>query len=187
MVTPVDRVTPGEALEVYSPFARALHWLMAAVILVMIPLGFLLGSLPQGAVQNTAFDLHKSLGVTLLALAVLRIVNRIVDPPPPALPMPRLQALAARAVHLALYVLLVAMPVTGIVGTQAFGAPVPVFWLFDLPLLVEKNEALSSRALGAHEVMGFALAGLLVLHISAALHHHFVVRDATLARMLGRG
>jgi cytochrome b561 len=167
----------------YDPVARLLHWMIAAVVLPAIPLGFIMLKLPPGAWMDTAFDLHRSLGALLLVLMPLRLLWRLTHRPPQPVPMPPLQALAARTVHLALYGLLLVMPWLGWWGTSAYGAPITVFWLFDLPPLVARDEAAASILLRLHSLIGWLIALLVCLHIAAVLYHIWWIRDALIRRM----
>jgi cytochrome b561 len=174
-----------ETRDRYTGVARALHWTMALLVIAMIPAGFVLLSLPAGPIQDTAFNLHRSTGVLLFVLTALRLAWRLSHPPPP-LPasIPAAQRAVAHLVHVALYALLFAMPVIGWWATSAYGAPIIVFGLFELPPLVAKDEALALRAFALHGYVGIALALLIAAHAGAALHHHFIKRDGVLRRML---
>lgn len=169
----------------YAPAARALHWLTAVLVITMIPAGFVLLDLPPGRIQDTAFNLHRSTGVLLLALTLVRLVVRTARPAPP-LPasIPPMQRLIAGAVHGLLYVLLIAMPLVGWWATSAYGAPIQVFGLFTLPPLVAQDKAVAETAFAIHGAMGLLLAATIAAHAGAALHHHFVKRDGVLRRML---
>jgi len=176
---------PSRLVQRYTPVARLLHWTMAALVLMTIPVGFILLSLPQGWVQNTLFDLHRSVGVLLFALVVIRLAWRLTHPPPP-LPddVPAWQHLASGTVHRLLYAILLIQPIIGWWGTSAFGAPINVFWLFELPPLVSKDEAAAKQILGWHGIVGITLSVAVAIHIGAALFHHVVRRDDVLRRML---
>lgn len=169
----------------YRPIARALHWTTAVLVIAMLPLGAVLLDLPPGRIQDTAFDLHRSTGVLLFVLTALRLAYRLRHPPPP-LPadLAPSQRCAAHAVHVALYALLFALPLVGWWGTSAFGAPIVVYGLFELPPLVAKDEALARQVLGLHGWLGLALVIAVLAHAGAALHHHFIRRDGILRRML---
>ena len=169
----------------YSGVARTLHWVVAVLVLATIPVGFVLLSLPAGALQNRLFDLHRSVGVLLFVLVLARLVWRLSHPPPP-LPadVPEWQQIASWLVHALLYALLLVNPLVGWWATSAYGAPIHVFWLFELPPLVGKNEALATKIFAWHGRIGIALSVLIALHISAALYHHFIRRDGVLRRML---
>lgn len=168
----------------YRPPARLLHWLVALIVLGMIPVGITMGRLDSGPLQDWLFFLHEACGFTVLVLVLVRLGYRVTHKPPP-LPssVPRWQRFAAENVHTALYVLLIAQPIVGWLGANAFGATVSVFGLFDLPMLLAKNEPLAERILAVHDVVGFTIAGLLVVHIGAALMHGFIQKDGVLQRM----
>lgn len=168
----------------YAPTAKAFHWTVAVLVLAMIPLGISLGSLPKGAVQDTAYAIHKSTGFLILVLMIGRLAFRLFNPPPPSEPtLARWQIGVSHAVHWALYAILLVMPVIGWAGSNAFGAPVSVYGLFTLPDIMTKDEPLSKTLLGVHATLGFVAAGLILMHIAAALYHRFVRKDAVLARM----
>jgi cytochrome b561 len=169
----------------YTATHKLLHWLIAFLVIAAVIMGIAMVNVGRGTVQNVLFDLHRSVGALVLALAGIRLVWRLLHPVPPPVPgLAPLQALAARAVHVALYVLLFAMPLLGWAGTSAFGAKIMVFGLFELPPILARDRALSATLLGIHGWTGFAFAGLFTLHAAAALHHHFIRGDATLRRML---
>ncbi len=140
---------------------------------------------PSGPVQNTLFDLHRSFGFVILVLVLIRLPYRLfAGAPPPEPSLPRWQLGLSHAVHWLLYLFLLAMPIVGWVGTSAYGAPITVFWLFQLPEIVAKNEALANTLLGWHATAGLVMGGLVLIHIAAALYHRFVRHDGVLARML---
>jgi cytochrome b561 len=169
----------------YSVTARVLHWLVAALVLFMIPAGIIIANEWGGPVQQPLYDLHKSVGVLLLPLVLARLLYRLTHPPMP-LPadIPALQQFAAHATHWALYGLLIAQPLVGLIATSAYPAPLPMFGLFELPPVWPENRPLSERLFALHRWMGIAIAVVAAMHIGAALHHHFVRRDRVLMRMV---
>lgn len=171
----------------YSAAAIALHWTTAALVLFMVPAGLLMVRLPEGDLQNLLFNLHRSIGVLIFPLVLIRLIYRWRNPPPP-LPddLHPLQKLAAHLNHYGLYALLLVQPLLGWWATSAYGAAVNVFWLFDLPPIVAQDKPLSETLLMYHRLVGFAIAGLVAMHIGAAFFHHFIRRDRILLRMLGR-
>lgn len=173
--------------ERYTAMAIALHWTTAALVLFMVPAGLLMVRLPEGDWQNLLFNLHRSVGVVIFPLVLLRLIYRWRNPPPP-LPddLAPPQKLVAHLNHYALYALLLVNPLLGWWATSAYGAAVNVFWLFELPPLVAQNKPLSETLLMIHRWVGIGIALLIVLHIGAALFHHFIRRDRILLRMLGR-
>lgn len=175
---------PARQTEHYDAVQITLHWLIAALIVAAIGLIWTVQSLPKGDLQTTLFFLHRSCGVTILALAVLRLAWRLSHsvPPPPAT-LPAWQQRAATATHWLLYALLFVMPVTGYLSSALLGHPVTVFFLFDLPALGE-NKPYADIAGAIHATLQWAVYGLVALHAIAALRHHFVLRDSVLRRML---
>jgi cytochrome b561 len=169
----------------YSVTARVLHWVVAALVLFMVPVGIIIANEWGGPVQQPLYDLHKSVGVLLLPLVLARLLYRLTHPPMP-LPadIPALQQFAAHATHWALYGLLIVQPVVGLIATSAYPAPLPMFGLFELPPVWPENRPLSERLFALHRWMGIAIAVVAAMHIGAALHHHFVRRDRILMRMV---
>jgi cytochrome b561 len=154
------------------------------LVLAIVPLGIAMGNVGEGRLADTLYDLHRSLGVLLMPVLLLRLIYRASFTAPP-LPsdIPRLQRLVATAVHHLLYLLLVIQPLLGWVASSAYRAPITVFWLFDLPPIWPEDRALSDRLFELHESIGIAIAILLCAHIAGALFHHFIRRDDVLLRM----
>ncbi|GLK80390.1 cytochrome b [Methylopila turkensis] len=168
----------------YTSTAKVLHWIVAAVVVAQIVGGVSLDFMADGPSKDWFYDVHKSTGVLILALMVARLGWRLAVPPPPPEPtLERWQIGLSHAVHWALYLILLAMPLLGWIGSNAFGAPVPVFGLFEMPRIVGEDKELSKAVLGWHATLGFVGAGLIALHVAAALFHRFVRKDAVLARM----
>jgi cytochrome b561 len=176
---------PPRAAPVHNPGLRALHWLMAALIFVALPLGVWASFLPGGSrTRVEVLFFHKSIGVTVLALVALRIVWRlIVGAPAYAEPLGTAIQAASRAGHLALYALMVAMPVSGYLGSTAGGKAVSWFGLFELPRLVAKDRSLAVTAGWAHFVFAWTLAFVLAAHLSGVVWHAAIKRDSVLTRM----
>jgi len=178
----------SDAVVRYRVPAQILHWLTAALVVTGVGLGFAMLSVDAGPLQNRLFDLHRSFGASILALTGLRLLWRLYAPPPPMVAgLPAWQARIAAITHILLYVLLFAVPLMGWAGTSAFGARIPVFGLFELPMILEKNKELADVLLPLHGILALSLCALLIMHIGAALHHHFVRKDDTLRRMLPGG
>jgi cytochrome b561 len=168
----------------YTTTARVLHWVVAVLVLLMIPLGITIANEWGGPAQTFLYNLHKSIGVTLIPLVIVRLIYRLLNPPPPLPDIPAIQKVAAYTTHWALYMLLLVQPIVGYVMTSAFPAPVPFFGLFNLPPIWPEDRALSERLSVVHLYIGLSIAVLAAMHISAALFHHFVRRDRVLMRML---
>jgi cytochrome b561 len=169
----------------YTPVARFLHWTVATLVLLMLPLGLVIANEWGGPAQTFLYNLHKSIGATLIPLVVIRLLYRLNHPPPP-LPsdLPAIQRFAAHATHWALYVLILAQPIVGYIMTSAFPAPVPFFGLFNLPPIWPENRALSDALSIVHRNLGILIAIVAAMHIGAALYHHFVRKDRILMRMI---
>jgi cytochrome b561 len=168
----------------YDPVAQLLHWGMALAMIALWIVGQTLESLPKGPLRSDIIGMHKSVGVLVLVLAVVRLGWRFLHPAP-ALPatMNAREMLAARLGHAALYGLMILMPIDGILLSQSGGRAVAMFGL-PLPTLVEKSEPLHELFEAGHGLMGWVLALVLVVHVAAALHHHFRLKDDVLRRML---
>ena len=169
----------------HDPGLRTLHWLMAALIFVGLPLGVWASLLPGGdGTRIQILFFHKSIGVTVLGLIALRIIWRlVVGVPAYAEPLGKLTEMASRAGHLALYALMIAMPVSGYLGSTAGGRAVSWFGLFELPRLVSKDRSLALAASWAHLVFAWMLAFALAAHLGAVVWHAMIKRDSVLTRM----
>jgi cytochrome b561 len=172
-------------IERYGPVAQALHWLIAALIFVMLGLGYYMEDLPEGTGKLELYGLHKSIGITIALLAALRLVWRLLNPPPP-LPagMRPWERRAAGIVHASLYLMLFMQPLVGFLQSNAAGVPVVLWGFVLLPALIGPDEALGETLIGVHAVGGNLLAILVIVHVAAALRHHFVLKDDVLRRML---
>lgn len=164
--------------------AQLLHWLIAALVLCQ----FVLAQLAANASlfeRLVALARHKSVGMTILILAIIRLLWKSMNPRPSTLPeLPRYQRLIARASHGLMYVLIFALPVTGWLMSSAFNTPVSYFGLFTWPDLLTPRQELGDLLVVVHSNLFKLLAGVIVVHASAALFHHFVFKDAVLRRML---
>ena len=174
----------------YGTVARTLHWLMALMILTAIPLGLVANALPHDTAEALArkvqvFSLHKTLGVAILTLALLRILWTLSQPrPAPVHPERRLETAAASLVHAALYLALVIVPVAGWVEHAAVEGFAPILWPFGQSLpFVPKSETLAAIAATLHRSFAWIMAGAIVLHVAGALKHALIDRDAVLGRM----
>jgi cytochrome b561 len=177
-------VPPPRARLVYNPGLRALHWLMAALILVALPLGVSVALLPRKGVRSELLFVHKSIGMTVLCLVALRIVWRlVVGAPAYAEPLGRLTHAAARSAHMALYALMIAMPVSGYVQSTGAGFEVPWFGLFSFPMLLPKNPALRAAGSSAHFLLAWVIGFVLAAHLGGVVWHAAIKRDSVLTRM----
>ena len=167
----------------YSAISIALHWLMLALLVAVYAAMELREFYPRGSDLREGLKMwHYMLGLSVLALVLVRIVARLVTAAPTSLNEPALRQLASKAVHLALYALMIGMPLAGWTILSAEGDPVPFFGLV-LPPLTGVNEALAHQVEELHELGGNLGYVLVALHAAAALLHHYVLRDGLLNRM----
>ena len=177
-----------EPIGRYSRVAIALHWIVAVLVTAQFALGWLMQQIakqPPGP-RAEAFNLHKSIGLTLLLLMALRALWRAYHRPPAFPPMPRWQARAATTTHWVLYATLIALPLTGYLGSEFSGYPVKLFGLA-LPSWAGKYPQGKEAMEVAHLALGWVLAGAVTLHLAGVVKHVLIERDALLARMgIGR-
>ncbi len=169
----------------YSAVAQGLHWLLAALVLLMFGLGFYMVRLPLSLEKFNLYQLHKWLGITIFGLAALRLLWRLGHPAPP-LPagMPAWERTAARASHALLYALLFVQPVVGFLQSNAANFPVVLWGVLPLPALIGPDERLAETLLHLHHLGAFVFMLLVLVHAAAALRHHFLLKDDVLRRML---
>jgi cytochrome b561 len=168
----------------YTRTAVGLHWLIAALIVCAFTLGWTMTNMAISPLKLRMFNWHKWVGISILTLAIVRIVWRLTHRAPPMVPMPRWQGIAANALHGVLYLLLLAMPLSGWIYSNAAGYRIVYLGLLPLPNLVGKDKALAEVFENLHGALGLLLSLCVVAHLLAALVHHFWHRDDTLRRML---
>jgi cytochrome b561 len=171
----------------YGLVTRANHWLNAVIMISVIALGIYMVDLPREPATFELYGLHKSLGVLLLALIIWRLIWLKRSPNPPLLPSKPWEHTLAHSVRGLLYLAMIIAPLSGWLMSNSAGHGVDFFGLFNLPTLVAENESLNAIVKPIHVITGkIVLPILILLHIGGALKHHFVYKDATLKRMLGR-
>ena len=189
-----DVSTAPQALSRYTPVAMVLHWLVALLIAMNVALIWSVNYLPDSWVRP-AIDTHKSAGVTILGLAVMRVLWRFANPPPP-LPAsyPRWERISARGVHVALLLLLFGLPLSGwtqdLAWKNAASFPMQWFYLFPWPrisfvlsLEPQTKEIVYAIAGRTHVLLSYALYALFLLHVGGALKHQLIDRKPELQRM----
>ena len=169
----------------YNSLSMGLHWLMLLLLIAVYATIELRGIFPKGSDPRELMKTwHFMLGLSVLALALLRLLANVTRSAPPITPEPpRWQQRSAKLMHLALYALMIVMPLAGWLILSAAGKPIPFFGL-QLPTLIAENKSLAGSIKEIHEAVGTAGYFLIGLHAAAALYHHHVVRDNTLLRML---
>ena len=171
--------------QTWGSLSIGLHWLTLIFILSLAIVGLFMTELANGPLKIQVYALHKSFGLTVLGLTIIRLVWRLFSITPKITAnMPAWQNLIAKLTHGLLYLLLFAMPISGWLYNSAAGFPLKYFGLFKLPKLSDYNPELKQLAGDAHETFFYILAMLMLIHAGAALKHHYLDKDNTLTRML---
>jgi cytochrome b561 len=172
----------------YGAIAKLFHWVTLGLMLVALPLGFVIQHV-KDASKMGFYALHESAGLTILFVAIARLIWRWLSPPP-NLPndMPKLMRTASAAVHHSLYALLILQPILGFMATNAWGFPMrgatAYLGFIEFPKFMEAWESLAKILSLFHTIGGWLLVVLIALHIGGALFHHAIRRDGTLMRMI---
>jgi cytochrome b561 len=181
----VPATSPATAsVRRYSGTQIGLHWLIALAIIAMLGIGLYMVGLPKGLpFKSSLVNFHKSLGMTVFLLVLIRIVVRLVVGRPALPPMRAWQRAAASMTQVLLYLAMIAMPLTGYLGSSfnKFGTR---FWGIPLPMWGWDDAGLRSLFFGIHEVSAWVLIALILLHVAGALKHQLVDRDGLMSRML---
>ena len=175
----------------YGVIAQCLHWTAVVLVLLAWTLGVVGDELPEGASRALGLFAHTTAGLLIIALTLLRLLWRLVDPSPPA---ERTEfgewlfadwiGLGAKLAHLLLYALMIAVPVAGIILQFARGDNLPIFGIIDIASPWVRDRAFAHSVKEVHELLAHALLAVAGLHAAAALAHHLIFRDRTLIRML---
>jgi cytochrome b561 len=170
---------------IFDQPTRLIHWMTAGLMLSVFALAFSIDLATSRLAHTAILQLHRSVGLTVWALTLVRLAWRhFAKYPDWPGDMSQTMRVAAVTSEYALYALLLAQPILGLLQTNAHGDSVNLFLIGQLPALIEKNRPLAQQLLTAHKAVGFCLLGLIALHVSAALFHHFWRRDDTLTAML---
>ena len=177
-------MTGSDQTRGYALPLRAIHWIMAAMMLYVIFVGILMGN---DFKVGKHYDYHRAAGFLLMLLVILRLLIYRFTAPPSPLPdsIGTAQKRIAHVVHFLLYLSLLVQPLLGWYATNAWGVKnIPFFFGWHLPRIVEKDRELGNFLLEIHGYLGLFIALLVIMHIGAALMHHFVKKDDVLKRML---
>lgn len=172
----------------YTRTAQVLHWLMAFIFIAAWLIGFYSGNFLSyeidGDFKGNIISLHKNIATVILFLVIVRIFWRYTHPTPqlPDTMSPLMQKIAHMG-HLALYFMLIALPVSGCFYSWSVGYPAPVLYLFNLPALISENPQITAIVKPLHIYLSWTVGMLLIGHIFAALKHHFIDRDHVLDSM----
>ncbi|MEP6943971.1 MAG: cytochrome b [Betaproteobacteria bacterium] len=172
------------AQQRYGATAIALHWLTALLLVWGFSVGISMVDLPMSPEKFKYYVWHKWIGITIFLITCARLAWRWAHRAPPMPPMPAWQMRAAQVAHVALYVLLVVIPLSGWIYSSSTGVKVIYLDLVPLPDLVAKDRDLARILLQVHVTLNFTLLAMVCLHAAAALKHHYLDRDTVLARML---
>ena len=167
----------------YGFIHKNFHWIMTILIVFNFIAGLFLEDLEKGPLRFFLFNIHKSIGVTVLFLLILRFAWRLVNIVPVPLTDKNFLNTISTFAHYFFYFILVLVTLSGWIYSTARGGPVSVFGLFDLPAIVEKNQEVAKLALNIHVISVYTFITLLALHIFASLYHHYFLKDKTLKRM----
>lgn len=168
----------------YGIVAKGFHWLLFLMLTFSIIAGNFLASMPKGAEKLQAAGMHKSFGAVLLILILLRMAWRLINVTPrDPEGTSAIQSMMAKALHWALYVLMFAQPLSGIMMSQTAGVPVSFFGLFDFPLFLDKDPSLAQLFRDMHGIVWILLVLAVIGHTGAAIYHHFIKKDDVLKRM----
>jgi cytochrome b561 len=167
----------------YGTTAKVLHWLIAALLLIQYPIGWLMPDVHAGPPSN-AMIFHVSFGITILVLITLRFIWRVIHPVAPESSLPRWQRLTSEGVHWLLYILVFATTLTGWVFASMRGWAISYFFLIPLPMLASKNPSGIQAIDGLHQAAEWALLIVIGIHAASAMVHVFIFRDRIMQRML---
>lgn len=173
--------------EQFTPKTVALHWVIALAMIGMVIFGLVLEDMPRSENKSALIQLHKSIGVVVLGLALWRLLWRVRQGMPETVAvLTGLQARLMHATHGFLLLCTLLLPLSGILYTIGSAYPVTLFGMPFIPQLLEtKNELLAKIGVTSHAVLGKLIIAAIILHVAAAVKHHIVDRDGTLRRMLG--
>jgi superoxide oxidase len=177
--------TQGVSPASYDRVMRSVHWTTLALVAGAFAAVWIADPAVVGSYVRPVVQVHRSLGLTVAALTIFRLAwrwrTRIPDLPGD---LPAIQKYAARASEALIYMLLLAQPLVGLLYTNAYGLRVNLFFLGEIPAVIERDRPLAAQLGSVHSFLGYALLTLIGLHAAAALFHHFIRRDEVLNTML---
>jgi cytochrome b561 len=168
----------------YGTTAKVFHWLVVALLLVQYLIGWLMPDIHRNMKPGAAMTFHVSIGMTILALIVLRLAWRLAHPVPPESSLPAWQRLTSEAVHWLLYALVLATTITGWLFASFRGWSMSLYFLVPMPMLASDNAAAGATIDGLHQAMEWALLVMIGIHVATALVHILIYRDRIMQRML---
>lgn len=185
MLPPMGILTMRNTTETFGTVAKAFHWVMALAITGLLAVGLIMVDMAPSPDKFKLYALHKSTGLVMLCLVILRLTWRLSHVVPGAPDsLPPLHRHLMKLSPVALYFLMILMPISGFIMSDAGGHPITFYDLYTLPTFFSKNPDLSQAAQLVHKYTGFTFIGVLIAHTSAALYHHFILKNTILQRML---
>ncbi len=179
----MNTTLPPADLPAYASGIRVLHWLIALLVLIVLPVGIVIKFVKDDA-SSTFYLIHESFGFLILWVMLARLACRLIWPPPPAPWLSPFERGLSKTVHWLLYAALIAQPVLGFLMTNAYGFPLEWFGLVTIPSPLGKDPDLAPALAQAHVLLGWAILVLFLLHMAGVVHHHLLRRDPTLYRIL---
>lgn len=167
----------------YGFVSKNFHWIMAIIIVFNFILGLFLEDLEKGPIRFLLFNIHKSTGVLVIFLIILRFFWRLINTVPAHLSQNKFLNKISILAHYSFYIILLIVPLSGWTYSSAKGGIVSVFGIFTVPALVEKNENIAKIAFSIHQISVYTFITILALHILASIYHHYFLKDKTLKRM----
>jgi cytochrome b561 len=175
-----------QGLTTYAAPAKWIHWIMALLIIGMIPAGISLVNLPDGPTKNFMYDAHRSTGIVILLLAVLRVIVKSRNPTPrPAATLTPFERIASVSAHHLLYLFMFLVPLLGWAAMSAYGGDWKVYGLFQpFPIFPQLSESSWKFMFSLHKLAALTMTAVILAHIAGGLMHGFIKRDGVLQRML---
>lgn len=176
----------SDDIQNYNTVSRIFHWSVALLILGLLIVGFFMEGMNPEPLKFKIYGWHKALGMVVIGLGVARIIWKHASQSPNSLSThKKWEKMLSKTIHIVLYILIIAMPLSGWIMSSAGGYPVSFFGLFEFPNIVEKNKELGRIANQVHGILAYALVGCVGLHVVGAIKHHVIDKDVTLNRMGG--
>ncbi len=170
----------------YGIVSRANHWLSAFIFIGLIAIGLYMTGLEKGDDKSAMYALHKSMGIAIFGLMILRLAWLKISPNPEQISNNKLEHIMGHAVKGLLYLAMLGMPISGWIMSNSGGHEVAFFNMFVLPNIIGEHELIHEISEFMHSTFGYLLIVIVLLHIAGALKHHLVYKDVTLLRMVGK-
>ena len=170
----------------YGIVSRANHWLSAFIFIGLLAIGLYMTGLEKGDDRQALYALHKSMGIAIFSLMILRLIWLKLSPNPEQLSKNKFEHILGHAIKGILYLAMLGMPISGWIMSNSGGHEVAFFNMFVLPTIVGEHEMTHEISEFIHSTFGFVLIAIVLVHIAGALKHHLVYKDVSLLRMVGK-